>query len=108
LERKDINVKKVTEAKMAASFSDCLAASKQQPIVVTRSGKSVAVLMAVDNVEQARKIASKPIRSLKSIFAEASAQIDRGEEIPEDQFWREVEVMRNEQSATKKRKSRVR
>jgi prevent-host-death family protein len=38
---------------MAAQFNDYLNASREQPVLVTRNGKPVALLMAVDNQAEA-------------------------------------------------------
>src|SRR6266852_6419027 len=54
----------------------------------------VAVLLAVHDKAEAEQIAAGRSRSLRSIFAEAHEQIEKGGGIPHDQFWREVEQSR--------------
>jgi prevent-host-death family protein len=96
-------VKTASAAKIAAQFNDYLNASREQPVLVTRNGKPVALLLAVQNKAEAEQLACGRSRSLRSIFQEAHEQFKNGGGIPQDQFWREVE-----QSRHTKRKARAR
>jgi prevent-host-death family protein len=86
-------MKTASAAKIAAQFDEYLKASREQPVLVTRNGKPVAVLLAVDDKAEAERLAAGP-RKLRSIFAEASEQIRRGAGIPHDEFWRQVRQSR--------------
>ncbi len=55
-------VKTVSAAKIAAQFNEYLHASREQPVLVTRNGKPVAVLMAVQNQAEAEQLASVRMR----------------------------------------------
>jgi prevent-host-death family protein len=81
-------MKTASAAKVAAQFDEYLDASQQQPVLVTRNGKPVAVLMAVRDKAEADKLASP--RSLRSIFKEAYQQIELGRGIAHEQFWKQV------------------
>jgi prevent-host-death family protein len=83
-------MKTASAAKMAAQFHDYLEASREQPVLITRNGKPVAVLLAVQDKAEAEQLAVGRSRSLRSIFEEAHDQIQKGGGIPHDQFWREV------------------
>lgn len=96
-------MKTVSAAKIAAKFNDYLEASQEQPVVVTRNGKPVAVLLAVANQAEADQVTQNPARSLRSIFEEADEQIRQGAGIPHDQFWREVEQSRPTKKPTSPR-----
>jgi prevent-host-death family protein len=87
-------VKTASVAKIAAQFNDYLKASREQPVLITRNGKPIAMLMAVQDKAEAEQLASGRLRSLRSIFEEAHEQIEKGGGIPHDQFWREVEQSR--------------
>lgn len=87
-------MKTASAAQIAAQFNDYLAASREQPVLVTVDGKPVAVLLAVQDKAEAEQLAGGRSRSLRSIFEEAHEQIRKGEGIPHDQFWREVEQSR--------------
>jgi prevent-host-death family protein len=83
-------MKTASAAKIAAQFNDYLKASREQPVLVTRNGKPVAVLLGVQDKAEAKRLAAGGPRPLRSILAEANEQIQRGAGIPHDQFWREV------------------
>src|SRR5207302_659796 len=84
-------VKTASAAKIAAQFNDYLEASREQPVLITRNGKPVAVLLAVQDKAEAEQLAAGRVRSLRAIFQEAHEQIEKGGGIPSDQFWQEVE-----------------
>jgi prevent-host-death family protein len=63
-------VKTASAAKIAAQFDDYLEFSRQQPVLVTRNGKPVAVLMAVQDKADAEQLASGRSRSLRSVLEE--------------------------------------
>jgi prevent-host-death family protein len=87
-------MKTVSAAKVASQFNAYLEASREQPVLVTRNGKPVAVLLAVQDKAEAELLASGRPRSLRSVLREAAEQIEKGGGIPHDQFWREVEQAR--------------
>ena len=95
-------MKTASAAKIAARFNEYLEASRQQPVLITRNGKPVAVLLAVQDKAEAEQLASGRLRSLRSIFEEAHEQLEKEGGIPHDQFWREVEQSRRAKRPTKK------
>src|SRR5207248_7279688 len=50
-------VKTASAAKIAAQFNAYLEASREQPVLVTRNGKPVAVLLAVRDKAEAERLA---------------------------------------------------
>lgn len=88
-------MKTASAAKIAADFNEYLEASRDQPVLITRNGKAVAVLLAVQGKADAEQLAVGRSRSLRSVFQEAHEQVEAGGGIPHDQFWREVEENRN-------------
>src|SRR5262245_38378611 len=87
-------MKTASATKIAAQFNDYLDASLSQPVLITRNGKPVAVLLAVQNKAEAEQLAVRRSRSLRSIFEEAHEQLQEGRGIPHDEFWRQVEQSR--------------
>ena len=87
-------MKTASVAKMAAQFGDFLEASREQPVLVTRNGKPVAILLAVQDKAEAEHLASSRSRSLRSVFQESHRQLQRAPGISHDKFWREVEKSR--------------
>jgi prevent-host-death family protein len=88
-------LKTVSAAKIAAHFNDYLEASREQPVLVTRNGKPVAVLLAVEDKAEAEQMLAGRPRSLRSIFEEAHEQIEKGGGTPHDQFWQNVKQARS-------------
>jgi prevent-host-death family protein len=97
-------VKTVPAAKVAAQFNDYLQTTREQPVLITRNGKPVAVLLAVRNKAPAEQLAVGRPRSLRSIFEEAHEQLQKGGGIPHDRFWREVEQSRRAKRTPSRRK----
>ena len=100
-------MKTASAAKIAAQFNDYLEASREQPVLVTRNGKPVAVLMAVQSQAEAEQLALGRVRSLRSVLQEAHEQIEQGAGIPHDQFWREVEQSRAPKQRTSGRRKKT-
>lgn len=88
-------MKTASAAKVAAQINDYLDASRDQPVLITRNGKPVAVLVAVQDKAEAKQLAGGGLRSLRSIFEQAHEQLQRGRGIPNDQFWRERQRSRS-------------
>jgi prevent-host-death family protein len=87
-------VKSVSAAKVAAQFNEYLEAGREQPVLVTRNGRPVAVLVAVQDRAEAEQVASRRPRLLRSVLEEGHRQIQEGRGIPHARFWREVEESR--------------
>jgi prevent-host-death family protein len=87
-------MKTASATKIAAQFHEYLEASRDQPVLITRNGKPVAVLVAVHDKAEAEQLAVRRSRSLRSIFEEAHEQLQQGRGIPHDEFWRQVEQSR--------------
>jgi prevent-host-death family protein len=99
-------VRTASAAKIAAQFDEYLEASRDQPVLITRNGKPVAVLLAVHDKAQAEQLAVRRSRSLRSIFEAAHEQLQRGGGIPHDEFWRQVaQSRRAKRSKTSRRKT---
>jgi prevent-host-death family protein len=96
-------LKTASAAKIAAQFNEYLDASRDQPVLITRNGKPVAMLVAVQDKADAEQLAVGRARSLRSVFAEAHEQIKKGGGIPSDQFWQEMDrTQRTKGRATRK------
>ena len=78
-------MKSASAAKIAAQFNDYLEASREEPVLVTRNGKPVAVLLAVQDKAEAEQLALGRPRSLRSILEEANQEIEEGRGIPHAQ-----------------------
>jgi len=99
-------VKTAQTAAIAGQFHDYLEASRTQPVLITRNGKPVAVLLAVQDKAEAEQLAAGHARSLRSIFEEAHEQIQKEGAIPHDQFWQQVGRSRRAKAVTRPRGKR--
>ena len=78
-------------ADVKARFSGFLKASKQGPVVVTKNGKPVAVLLSVTDEEEIERLVLAYSPKFQSILEIVEQQIREGKRIKHDDFWREVE-----------------
>ena len=79
-------------AEIKAKFSAYLKASEKGPVVVTRNGKAVAVLLSVGDDEDVERLVLANSPKFQAILGAARQEIREGKGIPHDQFWAEVET----------------
>jgi prevent-host-death family protein len=78
-------------AEVKAHFSAYLRASEQGPIIVTRNGKPVAVVLAVTDEEELERLLMAHSPRLQAILEAARQRIQSGAGIPNEEFWEKVE-----------------
>jgi len=78
-------------ADVKARFSGFLKASKQGPVVVTKNGKPVALLLSVTDEEEIERLILAYSPKFQSLLEIAEQQIREGKGIGHDDFWREIE-----------------
>lgn len=78
-------------ADIKARFSAYLKASEDGPIIVTRNGKPVAVLLAMDDEDELERLILAYSPKFRDILHEAEKQIREGAGVPHDEFWGEIE-----------------
>jgi prevent-host-death family protein len=94
---------KVTSvAQFKAQPGALLEQSAQGPIVVTRRGKPVAVLLSVNSAAELKSLLGRPL--LGDILDAANARIEAGKGIPHDEFWRQVKAQKTARLRKKARK----
>jgi prevent-host-death family protein len=79
-------------AEMKAQLSAYVKASEQGPVVVTRNGKPVAVLLGVEDEDELERLVLAYSKRFRSVLEAARQQIREGGGIAHDQFWQEVEA----------------
>jgi prevent-host-death family protein len=102
-------MKTASVAEVKARLSSYLKASVAGPVVVTRNGKAVAVLLGVENDEELERLLLAHSRKLRAILDAADRRIDQGAGIGHDEFWKQVESAhraRQENGRGKKRPSK--
>lgn len=82
-------------AEIKAKFSAYLKASEKGPVVVTRKGKAVAVLLSVGDDEDVERLVLAHSTKFQAMLNLARQEIREGKGIPHDQFWAEVETRSN-------------
>ena len=79
-------------ADVKARFSGYLKESQQGPIVVTKNGKPVALLLSVTDEAEIERLILAYSPKFQGILRIAEQQISEGKGIYHDDFWREVEA----------------
>jgi prevent-host-death family protein len=78
-------------ADVKARFSAYLKESEEGPVIVTRNGRPVAVLISMEDEEELERIILAYSPKFQSLLGKSKTQIqDRGG-IPHKDFWKEVE-----------------
>jgi prevent-host-death family protein len=83
-------------ADLKARLSAYLKESQKGPVVVTRNGKAVAVLLAVTDEEELERLVLAHSPRFQALLDKSRRQIEETGGIPHDVFWREVEAERRE------------
>lgn len=78
-------------AEIKARFSAYLKASEEGPVIVTRNGKPVAVLLSMEDEEELERLILAYSPKFQSLLQAAEQQIQEGRGIIHEDFWREVE-----------------
>jgi prevent-host-death family protein len=78
-------------ADVKAKLSGYIKASKAGPVVVTKNGKPVAVLLFMQDEDELERILMAYSPKLQRILDKAEKQIQAGEGIKHEDFWREFE-----------------
>ncbi len=77
---------------VASDFAVYLKASEQGPVVVTRNGKPVAVLLRTGSKEDLERLLMGHSPKLQTILEAARKRFRAGAGIPHETFWKEVEA----------------
>jgi prevent-host-death family protein len=75
-----------------AKFSAYLEESKSGPVIVTKNGKAVAVLLAVEDEDELERLILAYSPKFQAIMRQGKAQIEAGESLSHDEFWAETEA----------------
>lgn len=98
-------MKVASVTQVASDFAVYLKASEQGPVVVTRNGKPVAVLLRTGAQEDLERLLMGHSPKLQAILEKARNRFRAGAGIPHETFWKDVEAAKADKS---KKRSRTR
>jgi len=78
-------------AEIKSRFSAFLKASEQGPVVVTRNGKPVAVLLSLEDEDELDRLVLAYSPRFRSILEAAREQVRSGSGIPHEAFWQDLD-----------------
>ena len=93
-------------ADVKARLSAYLKESEAGPVIVTRNGKAVAVLVAVTDEDELERLILAHSPKFQAILDKSRRQIEETGGIPHEQFWREVAAESREKDGKQKRRER--
>ena len=79
-------------AELKAQFSAYLKSSAEGPIVVTRHGKPVAVLLSIEDEDELERLVLAYTPKCRGILEAAREQIRETGGIEHEEFWQEMEA----------------
>ncbi len=79
-------------ADVKARLSAYLKQSQKGPVIITRNGKAVAVLLAVTDEVELERLLLAHSPKFQALLDKSRRQIEETGGIPHDVFWREVEA----------------
>lgn len=77
-------------ADVKARLSAYLKESQQGPVIVTRNGKAVAVLLAVTDEDELERLVLAHSPRFQALLDKSRRQIEETGGIPHERFWSEV------------------
>ncbi len=79
-------------AEVKAKFSGYLKSIEQGPLIVTKNGKPVAILLSVTDEDEIERLALAYSPKFQYILQVAEEQIRDGAALSHEEFWREMEA----------------
>lgn len=93
-------------ADIKARLSAYLKESEEGPVVVTRNGKAVAVLLAVTDDDELERLILAHSPRFQALLDQSRRQIEKTGGIPHEQFWGEVKAESREPAGKEGRRTR--
>ena len=91
-------------AEIKSQFSAFVKASEAGPVVVTRNGKAVAVIVGVQDEDEVERLLMAYSPRLQAILEASRQQIREGNVLGHEEFWAEVEASRASKPRGRKQK----
>jgi prevent-host-death family protein len=81
-------------AEIKSQFSAFLKASEGGPVVVTRNGRPVAVIVGVQDEDEIERLLMAYSPRLQAILEASRKQIREGDVLSHEEFWKQVKASR--------------
>jgi prevent-host-death family protein len=95
-------------AEVKSQFSAFLKASEGGPVVVTRNGRPVAVIVAVQDEDEIERLLMAYSPHLRAILERSRQQFREGQWLGEEEFWSQFEHTQPAKGSAKVKKKRAR
>jgi prevent-host-death family protein len=92
-------------AEIKSQFSAFLKASESGPVVVTRNGRPVAVIVGVQDEDEIERLLMAYSPRLQAILEKSRKQIREGDVLNHEEFWAEVAASRSRRRRGQKREA---
>ena len=97
-------MKRASVADIKSHFNDFLKATEAGPVVVTRNGKPVAVILGIQDEEALERLLMAHSPRLQAIVEASRKEIREGKVLSHEEFWAGVEASRPSKTRGRKRK----
>jgi prevent-host-death family protein len=87
------------KARLSAYLEEC---KQEGPIIITRNGKAVAVLLAPYDEEDLERLVLARSPRFQALLSQSRQSIEQGKGLPRDEFWKAVRQRNQKQNRKKK------
>src|SRR5437870_12639813 len=94
-------------AEIKSQFSAFLKASEAGPVVVTRNGRPVAVIVGVQDEDEIERLLLAYSPHLQAILERSRQQFRDGQWLGEEEFWSQFERTQESKGSAKPKKKRA-
>lgn len=89
-------------AEIKSQFSSFLKASEAGPVIVTRNGKPVAVIVGVQDEDEIERLLMAYSPRLQAILETSRKQVREGEVLSHEDFWAEIKASRSPKASRRR------
>ncbi|MBM2803246.1 MAG: prevent-host-death family protein [Deltaproteobacteria bacterium] len=82
-------------AEIKAQFSSFVKASEEEPVIVTRHGKPVAVLLGISDEDEIDRLLLAYSKKFRALLEAAERRIQKTGGIRHEAFWKAIEAETN-------------
>jgi len=95
-------MKKASIAEVKSQFGRLLKASESAPVVVTRNGKPVAVIVGIQDEHELERLLMACSPRLQAILEKSRKQIRSGDVLSHEEIWKQVAASRTRRPSQKR------